>query len=131
MSRVICVLVVVLMSAISTVGVCDLTPVELGQQDAQRNVYRPKWFFAGCLSGTFFTWLFDGNQVARDARKPPEVVVVNVPNLLGKPPEYIEKYVSAYQAESIHLRSRWADYGWLTGAGLTTAFLVGYMIGRF
>ena len=61
MSRVICVLVVVLMSAISTVGVCEQTPVESGQQDAQRDVYRPKWFFAGCLSGTFFRWIFDGN----------------------------------------------------------------------
>ena len=131
MSRVICVLVVVLMSAISTVGVCEQTPVELGQQDAQRDVYRPKWFFAGCLSGTFFTWLFDGNQVARDARKPPEVVVVNVPNLLGKPPEYINKYVSAYQAESVRIQVRWVDYGWMTGTGLMAGGLVIGLISRF
>ncbi len=131
MSRVICVLVVVLTPLVSTVGVCEQTLVELGQQDAQRDIHRPKWFFAGCLSGTFFTRIFDSNQVARDARKPPKVIVVNVPNLLGKPPEYIEKYVSAYQAESIRLRSRWVDYGGMTGAGLITAFLVGYMIGWF
>ena len=131
MSRVICVLVVVLMSAISTVGVCEQTPVESGQQDAQRDVYRPKWFFAGCLSGTFFTWLFDGNQVARDARKPPEVVVVNVPNLLGKPPEYINKYVSAYQAESVRIQVRWVDYGWMTGTGLMAGGLVIGLISRF
>ena len=131
MSRVICVLVVVLMSAISTVGVCDLTPIEAGEQNAQQDVRRIEWFSEGCFNGCFFIWIFGGNPTSSNAKKPPEVVVKNVPNLLGKPPEYINKYVSAYQAESIHLRSRWADYGWLTGAGLTTAFLVGYMIGRF
>lgn len=64
-------------------------------------------------------------------KKPPEVVVKNVPNLLGKPPEYINKYVSAYQAESVRIQVRWVDYGWMTGTGLMVGGLVVGLISRF
>lgn len=131
MCRVFCVLMISLMALTSTAGVCELTPIEAGEQDAQRDVLRAKWFVAGCLVGSFFLWLVNDNPVAREAKNPPEVVADKVPRLLGKPPEYVEKYVLAYQAESVRLKYRWAEYGWLTGSGLTTACLVGYAIGWF
>ncbi len=131
MSRVICVLVVVLMSAISTVGVCDLTPIEAGEQNAQQDVRRIEWFSEGCFNGCFFIWIFGGNPTSSNAKKPPEVVVKNVPNLLGKPPEYINKYVSAYQTESVRIQVQWVDYGWMTGTGLMAGGLVVGLISRF
>ena len=131
MNRVLCVLIIMLMCMMSTVGVCKLTPTEVGQQDAQQDVLRPKWFLAGCLSGGFFLWLINDNSVARDAKKPPEVDVKNVPSLLGKPPEYVEKYIVSYQAESVRLRYRWAEYGRVTGSGLTVTIILGFMLGWF
>lgn len=131
MSRVFCVLIIMFLFVMSTVGICELTPIEVGQQDAQRDVLRPKWFIAGCLSGSLFLWIFNNNSVARDAKKPPEVDINNVPHLLGKSPKYVEKYVVSYKAESVRIRYRWAEYGWITGSGLTTTLILGYMLGWF
>ena len=122
---------VILTFLISTTGICELTPIEAGREDAQRDVLRAKWFFAGCLTGSFFLWVFNDNPVVREANKSPEVAANKVPRLLGKPPEYIDKYIVAYQAESVRLKYRWAEYGWITGSGLTTAYLVGYLVGWF
>lgn len=127
MNRVFCVLIVVLMCMMSTIGVCELTPADVGRQDAQQDVPRPKWFLAGCLSGSLFLWIFNDNPVARDAKKPPEVDVNTIPHLLGKTPEYVEKYISSYQAESVRLRLKWVDYGWMTGSGLTITIILGYV----
>ena len=130
MWSVFCILIIVFMCLISTIGVCDLTPTEVGQQDAQQDVPRPKWFLAGCISGGFFLWLISDNSVARDAKKSPEVDINNVPHLLGKPPEYVEKYVTSYQAESVRISSQWAEYGRMTGSGITIAAILGYMISK-
>lgn len=126
MRRVLCVLV--LMCMMSTVGICELTPMEAGKQDAQRDVPRPKWFLSGCISGGLFSWVFGQDSVARDARERPEVDVNQVTSLLGKPPEYIKKYVASYQAETIRIRIRWSEYGRITGSGIMTALVMGYLI---
>lgn len=130
MNQVICIFIVSILCMISTVGVCELTPIEVGQQDAKRDVPQQKWFIEGCFNGCIFTWVAGGNQVTKASKIPPEVVTENVPNLLGKPPEYIEKYVNAYQAETVNIQSRWADYGLWTGASLTSAIIFAYLIGR-
>ena len=131
MRRTFCISMAVLTFLISSVGICELTPLEAGKQDAQQDVLRARWFFAGCLVGGFFLWLVNDNPVVREANKPPEVAVSKVPRLIGKPPEYVDKYVAAYQAESVRLKYRWSEYGWITGSAVTTAYLVGYLVGRF
>ena len=126
-----CVLMVILTFLMGTTGICELAPIEAGRQDAQRDVFRAKWFVAGCLTGGFFLWVVNDNPVAREANKSPEVAVNKVPRLLGKSPEYIDGYVVAYQAESVRLKYRWTEYGWMTGSGLITGCLVGYLVGWF
>ena len=130
MRRVLCVLIIIAMCLITISGRCELTSIEAGQQDAQRDVPRPKWFIEGCFTGVLFAGIVGGNQVTKAAQIPPEVVVNNVPNLLGKPPEYVEKYVSAYKSESVRLQSRWAGIGMKTGTGLTTAVIIIFLISR-
>lgn len=130
MNQVICIFIVSILCMISTVGVCELTPVEAGKQDAQRDVPQQKWFIEGCLNGCIFSWIAGGNQVTRASKIPPEVVIQNLPNLLGMPPEYIDEYVKAYKAESVRTQSRWTEYGLWTGTTLTAAIVFAYLIGR-
>ncbi len=130
MRRVLCVLILIAMCLITISGRCEITPIEAGQQDAQRDVPRPKWFIEGCVTGVLFMGIVGGNQVTKASQVPPEVVVNNVPNLLGKSPEYVEKYVSAYKTESVRLQSRWAGIGMKTGTGLTTAVIIIFLISR-
>lgn len=130
MQRVLCVLMLTVVCLMNTSSVCALTPTDAGKQDAQRDVPRPKWFVEGCVTGVLFAGIVGGNQVTKAAQVPPEVIVNNVPNLLGKPPEYVEKYVSAYKSESVHLQSRWAGIGMKTGTGLTTAVIILFLISR-
>ncbi len=130
MRRVLCVLIIIAMCLMSISGRCELTPIEAGQQDAQRDVPRPKWFIEGCITGVLFAGIVGGNQVTKAAQIPLEVVTNDVPNLLGKPPEYVEKYVSAYKSESVRLQSRWAGIGMKTGTGFTTAVIIIFLISR-
>ena len=39
--------------------------------------------------------------------------------------------VVSYQAESVRLRYRWAEYGRVTGSGLTVTIILGFMLGWF
>lgn len=128
MNRFTCVLVIVFIGVINTVGICELTPMEVGKQDAQRDVQRPRWFLAGCLNGGLMLWTIGSDSVGRDARQRPEVDVNSVPSLIGKPPEYVKRYIASYQAETIRIRIRWSEYGKIIGSGLTSVIVLGYLV---
>jgi len=125
MWRISCVLILSVVCMMSKSGICELAPIAAGLKDAEQDVPRSKWFFAGCINGSCF---FSDNTVVRDAKNPPEVELKNIPHLLGKPPGYVEKYIMSYQAESVRLRLTWMDYGWISGSGLTTVLLVAFLV---
>lgn len=131
MGRILCISCIFIMCGISTVGVCQQTPADVGKQDAKRDVPKPKWFIEGCVSGAFFSWIIGVNIVEKDAQIPPEIVIEDVQHLLGKPPDYIQEYVNAYKSEAVRIQVQATKYGSRVGTGLTTMILIGYLISRF
>lgn len=115
---------------IPVTGVCELTPQQMGLQDAQRDVPKTKWFVEGLINGCIFSWVVGGEQVTNAAKSPPEVVVDEIKFLLGKPPDYVERYVAAYKSESVFLQTRWTEYGLSSGTGITAALVFAYLISR-
>ncbi len=128
--RFIYILMLITIILIPVPAICELTPQQLGQQDAQRDVPRTKWFVEGLINGCIFSWIVGGDQVTKAAKTPPEVVVDEIKGLLGKPPEYVEKYVAAYKSESVFLQTRWTEYGLRSGTGITAALVFVYLISR-
>ncbi len=131
MSRLIGISIIIIACGISTLGICQQTPSDAGEQDAKRDVPKPKWFLEGCISGGLFSWIIGVDFVEKAAKIPPEIVIEDVKHLLGKPPEYIQDYVNAYKSEAVRIQVKWTNYGIRTGTGLTTLILIGYLISRF
>lgn len=123
-------IVLIIIILIPLNGVCELTPQQMGQQDAQRDVPRTKWFVEGLINGCIFSWIIGGDQVTKASKTPPEVVVNEIEGLLGKPPEFVEKYVAAYKSESVFLQTRWTEYGLRSGTGMSAAIVFVYLISR-
>ncbi|MCG9128970.1 hypothetical protein JT359_15375 [Candidatus Poribacteria bacterium] len=111
-------------------GICELTPQEMGKQDAHKDVSRTTWFIEGFINGCIFSWIMGGGQLTQAANTPPDVAVDEIKDLLGKPTEFVEKYVKAYQSESVVIQYRWSNYGIRSGTGITAALVFAYLIGR-
>ena len=121
--RFIYILMLITIILIPVTAICELTPQQMGRQDAQRDVPQTKWFVEGLINGCIFSWIVGGDQVTK-------AVVDEIKGLLGKPPEYVEKYVAAYKSESVFLQTRWTEYGLRSGTGITAALVFVYLISR-
>ena len=100
--------------------------------DANTDVNKPLWFGAGCLLtglaflpdpyGYFFPPIgVIGAYVYRP--DPP------VSRFIGKSPEYIAAYTSAYKAKRGNTQGLWAGAGCLTGGVVVGAALTGIIVG--
>lgn len=108
--------------------------VDTATADANRDVNKPLWFGTGCLiSGLLFLPLsgwyscllppigLTGTYFYRP--NPP------LSRLIGKSPEYVDVYTSAYKSKRETIQVQWASVGCLTGGVVTGAVLVGVGIG--
>lgn len=102
------------------------------EQDANKDINKPFWFGAGCfLSGLFFLPVPFGYIV------PPAGVVGTyfyrpappLSRLIGKSPEYVDAYTSAYELKRGNIQAQWASAGCLGGCLTVTVVVVGIAIG--
>ena len=100
--------------------------ITAAEQDANKDVNKFLWFGVGCiLSGLFFLSEPFGYIV------PPSGIVGTYfyrptpppSRLIGKSPEYVAAYTSAYQAKRGNIQALWASAGCL-GGGLTIVAVV-------
>lgn len=83
---------------------------EDGRTDAQKNINKTGWFFAGCLGGVA-GWIIS------------MIVEPNPPatKLLGKSPEYVAAYIDAYRLEGKNIQKKSALSGCLLEVGVSLA----------
>ena len=100
--------------------------ITAAEQDANKDVNKPFWFGAGCiLSGLFLVQEPFGYIV------PPSGIIGTYfyrpappsSRLIGKSPEYVAAYTSAYQLKRGSTQALWVSAGCL-GGGLTIAAVV-------
>ncbi len=102
------------------------------EQDANKDVNKHFWFGAGCfLSGLFFLPTPFGYIVLPSGAigtyfyqpaPPPD-------RLIGKSPEYITAYTSAYQLKRGSIQARWTSAGCLSGCVILGTVAVSRAIG--
>ena len=101
--------------------------ITAAEQDANKDVNKPLWFGAGCiLSGLFFL------QEPFGYIAPPAGIVGTYfyrpapppSRLIGKSPEYVDAYTSAYQLKRGSIQAQWASAGCLGGCLTVTAVIL-------
>ena len=107
--------------------------IAAAEADANKDVSKPLWFGAGCvLFGLFFLspgpygYLLPpvgliGSYFYQPAPPPLQ--------LIGKSPEYIAAYISAYQSKRGNIQAQWASAGCLGGCLAVVTVTVGIGIG--
>lgn len=106
--------------------------IDAATTDANQDVNKPLWFGTGCLmSGLVFLpgWYscllapagLTGTYFYRPA--PP------LARLMGKSPEYVEAYTSAYKSQRGNIQVRWASAGCLTGGVIVGGVLISIGVG--
>ena len=102
------------------------------EADANKDVSKPLWFGAGCLlSGLFFLppdpygYLLPpvgliGSYFYQPAPPPLQ--------LIGKSPEYIAAYTSAYQLKRGNIQAQWTSAGCLSGCVVIGTIAVGIKV---
>jgi hypothetical protein len=83
-----------------------------GVQDANADINGTLWFFVGCLG-------LIGIAVAYLAEPSPPPA-----RLMGKPPEYVMIYSTAYKSEGKSIQGRHAIYGCLVGTAIGVAIYI-------
>ena len=101
--------------------------ITAAEQDANQDVNKPFWFGVGCfLTGLFFLQEpvgyivpplgIAGTYFYRPAPPPSR--------LIGKSPEYVDAYTSAYQLKRGSIQAQWASAGCLGGCLTVTAVIL-------
>ena len=101
--------------------------ITAAKQDANKDVNKPCWFGVGCiLTGLFFLQDPFGYIV------PPSGIIGTYfyrpapppSRLIGKSPEYVAAYTSAYQLKRGSIQAQWASAGCLGGCLTVTAVIL-------